>query len=94
MSRYGSKYIEDFEKPKIIYLIFQVKPAFIMDTEKTYLNNATFIYPKEDYFLLGILNSKLGWFLIANTCTQIQNGYQLIYDYFKNILIMIRPIDK
>ncbi len=80
-------YYDAFEKPKIIYLKFQVKPAFIMDLQKTYSNDANFIYPKEDYFLLGILNSKLGWFLISNTCTEIQNGYQLIYDYFKNVPI-------
>ena len=77
-------YYDAFEKPKIVYLVFQVKPAFIMDINKTYTNNAIFVYPKDDYFLLGILNSKLGWFLISNTCTEIQNGYQLIYDYFKN----------
>ena len=40
--------------------------------------------------MLGILNSKMGWFLISNSCTEIQNGYQLIYDYFKNIPI---PLD-
>jgi len=80
-------YYDSFEKAKIIYLVFQVKPAFIIDTNKTYTNNAIFVYPKADYFLLGILNSKLGWFLISNTCTEIQNGYQLIYDYFKNIPI-------
>ncbi|MEA3289799.1 MAG: DNA methyltransferase, partial [Campylobacterota bacterium] len=84
LSRYGSKYIEDFEKIKIIYLVFQVNPAFVMDVNKTYSNNATFICPKEDYFLLGLLNSKLGWFLISNVCTEIKGGYQLIYDYFKN----------
>jgi len=80
-------YYDAFEKEKIVYLVFQVKPAFIIDTNKTYTNNAIFVYPKVDYFLLGILNSKLGWFLISNTCTEIQNGYQLIYDYFKNISI-------
>ena len=81
------EYYDAFEVPKIIYLKFQVKPAFIMDLKQTYSNDANFIYPKEDYFLLGILNSKLGWFLISNSCTEIQNGYQLIYDYFKNIPI-------
>ena len=80
-------YYDAFEKPKIMYLVFQVKPAFIMDLNSTYSNNAIFVYPKEDYFLLSILNSKLGWFLISNTCTEIQNGYQLIYDYFKNVPI-------
>jgi len=90
LSRYGSKYLKDFEKKKIIYLVFQVRPAFIIDLDNTYSNNATFIFPNEDYFLLGILNSKMGWFLISNNCTEIQNGYQLIYDYFKNIPI---PLD-
>ncbi len=89
LSRYGSKYIDDFNKSKIVYLVFQVKPAFVIDINKVYSNNATFIYPKEDYFLLGILNSKLGWFLISNTCTEIQGGYQLIYDYFKKIPISL-----
>ena len=37
--------------------------------------------------LLAILNYKLGWFLIMNTCTQIQGGYQLIWKYFKNVPI-------
>jgi len=80
-------YYSEFEKPKIIYLKFQVKPAFIIDEQKLYSNDANFIYPQEDYLLLGILNSKLGWFLISQNCTEIQNGYQLIYDYFKNIPI-------
>ena len=87
-------YYNAFEEPKIIYLKFQVKPAFIMDLQKSYNNDANFIYPHEDYFLLGILNSKLGWFLISNTCTEIQNGYQLIYDYFKNIPIPAHPSDE
>jgi len=37
--------------------------------------------------LLAILNSKLGWFLIRNTCTEIQGGYQLIWKYFGNVSI-------
>ena len=94
LSRYGSKYVDDFEKSKIIYLVFQVNPAFTMNKNNAYCNNATFIFPKEDYFLLGILNSKLGWFLISNICTKIQGGYQLIYDYFKKIPIKLYSDDK
>ncbi|MDX4035938.1 Eco57I restriction-modification methylase domain-containing protein [Aliarcobacter skirrowii] len=94
LSRYGSKYVDDFEKSKIIYLVFQVSPAFTMNKNNAYCNNATFIFPKEDYFLLGILNSKLGWFLISNICTKIQGGYQLIYDYFKKIPIKLYSDDK
>ena len=84
-------YYLEFEKPKIVYLIFQVKPTFTFDDGGNYCNNAIFVIPNEDLFLLGILNSKLGWFLISSYCTQIQGGYQLIFKYFEKI--PIRTID-
>ena len=36
---------------------------------------------------MGLLNSKMGWWLISRYCTQIQNGYQLIWEYFRKIPI-------
>ena len=84
-------YYLEFEKPKIMYLVFQVKPAFTFDEVGTYANNAVWIIPKSDKYLLGILNSKMGWFLISKYCTQIQRGYQLIFKYFGKI--PIHPID-
>lgn len=81
-------YYQEFEKPKLIFLVFQVKPAFTYDEFGTYYsNNATYIIPELDFYFLGLLNSKLGFFLISNYCTQIQNGYQLIYQYFGRIPI-------
>jgi len=84
-------YYLEFEKPKIMYLVFQVKPTFTFDEVGTYANNAVWIIPKSDKYLLGILNSKMGWFLISKYCTQIQRGYQLIFKYFGKI--PIHPID-
>ncbi len=43
--------------------------------------------PTDSKVLLGILNSKMGWWLISKFCTQIQNGYQLIWKYFGQIPI-------
>jgi len=80
-------YYDEFDGPKIMYLVFQVKPAFTFDDAGTYANNAIWITPGSDKVLLGILNSKLGWFMISNYCTQIQNGYQLIFDYLRKIPI-------
>ena len=37
--------------------------------------------------LVGVLNSKMGWWLINKFCTQIQNGCQLIWKYFGQIPI-------
>lgn len=80
-------YYDEFEKPKIMYQVFQVKPAFIYDVNNTYCNNAIWMLPKDDKVLLAILNSKIGWFLISSYCTSIQNGYQLIWKYLEKIHI-------
>jgi len=80
-------YYQEFEKPKIMYQVLQVKPCFIYDNNGQYCNNSMWIIPKDDRFLVGILNSKMGWWLISKYCTAIQNGYQLIWDYFGKIPI-------
>jgi hypothetical protein len=93
------EYFREFEKPRIMYLVFQVKPAFTYDLNGTiYANNAVWIIPKNDLYLLGILNSKMGWFLITNYCTQIQGGFQLMFQYLGRIPIRTinfsDPVDK
>lgn len=78
-------YYDMFTKPKIMYQTFQVKPCFIYDKEGVYCNNSMWIIPTDKKELLGILNSKMGWWLITKYCTQIQNGHQLIWKYFGQI---------
>ncbi|GAB2542850.1 class I SAM-dependent DNA methyltransferase [Spirosoma aerophilum] len=80
-------YYDEFAKPKIMYQVFQVKPAFIYDEQGSYCNNSMWIMPKSDKGLFALLNSKMGWYLISNYCTAIQNGFQLIYQYFGQIPI-------
>lgn len=80
-------YWEEFEKPKIMYQVMQVKPCFIYDDQGAYCNNSMWIIPKDDKVLLAILNSKMGWWLISKYCTAIQNGYQLIWKYFGQVPI-------
>lgn len=80
-------YWKEFEKPKIMYQVFQVKPCFIYSESALYCNNSMWIIPKADKFLVAILNSKMGWWLISKYCTAIQNGYQLIWKYFGQIPI-------
>ena len=80
-------YLSQFAYPKIMYQVFQVKPNFIFDRQGMYCNNSMWIIPSENSGLAGILNSKMGWWLISKYCTQIQNGYQLIWKYFGEIPI-------
>ena len=81
------EYFTEFERPKIMYQVFQVSPCFIWDTKSFYCNNSIWIIPKNDKLLLAILNSPLGWYLISKFCTKIQNGYQLIYKYLEKFPI-------
>lgn len=80
-------YYQEFEYPKIMYQVLQVKPCFIYDDTNQYCNNSMWIIPKDDKFLVGLLNSKMGWWLISKYCTAIQNGFQLIWKYFGQIPI-------
>jgi len=87
-------YYDLFEKPKIIYGAMTINPRFTIDNSGYFANNANFFIPSGDKKLLAILNSKLGWFLIANTCTEIQGGYQLIWKYFGNVPIAKEQSEK
>ena len=80
-------YYNQFAKPKIMYQAFQVKPCFIYDSEGFYSNNSMWFIPTERKALLAIFNSRMGWWLITKFCSQIQNGYQLIWKYFGKIPI-------
>ena len=80
-------YYNEFEKPKIMYQKFQVRPCFIFDETGVFCNDSMWIIPCNDKFLLGLLNSKIGWWLISKYCTAIQNGYQLIWKYFGQVPI-------
>jgi type I restriction-modification system DNA methylase subunit len=82
-------YYQYFEEPKIMYQSFQVSPCFVFDEKGLYCNNSMWIIPLNDKFLLGYLNSNVGWWCITKYCSRIQNGYQLMYDYLKNIPVPI-----
>lgn len=82
-------YYQLFDKPKIMYQKFQVKPCFIYDEEGLYCNDSMWIIPTDNKYLLGVLNSKVGWYAITQYCTKIQNGYQLIYDYLRKVPIAV-----
>ena len=80
-----------FKKPKIMYQKFQTEPCFIWDERGLYCNDSMWIIPTEKKWLVGLFNSRMGWWLISKFCTQIQNGYQLIWEYFGKIPIPSSP---
>ena len=81
----SQEYLSTFDAPKIMYQKFQIKPCFVYDEQQLICNDSMWIIPSGSKALVGLLNSKMAWWLISKYCTQIQNGYQLIWKYFGKI---------
>jgi SAM-dependent methyltransferase len=63
---------------KIIFSQYQQNPVFSYDSEGTCaISHALLSIPRNDPFLLGILNSSLGRFLITHTCPFTDRGYHM-----------------
>ncbi|MBD2394127.1 Eco57I restriction-modification methylase domain-containing protein [Cyanobacterium aponinum FACHB-4101] len=57
-------YIEDFEKPKIMYPEFSSRSSFCWDENSFYTLDTCWILNGGNYYLLGLLNSSLIWFYL------------------------------
>ena len=80
-------YYDMFENGKIIYQKFQVKPCFVYSNGPIFFNDSIWFLSVQNKALLALLCSNMGWWLISKYCPRIQNGYQLIWDNFKQISI-------
>lgn len=88
LSRYASQYAEGFDRPKIIYPHFNVKPSFVYDDEGSLSNDKTYIIPDASLYLLGILNTQVAEFFLRQICPSVQQGYM----EFRTIYIGQIPI--
>lgn len=52
-------YYSEMEKPKIVFPDIAKESRFSFDNKGMYVGNTAYIIPKEDYYLLAILNSRL-----------------------------------
>lgn len=80
-------YYDKFAESKIFYQTFQTKPCFVFDNSSTFCNNSMWFLSVPNKSLLALLCSKMGWWLISELCPPIRNGYQLIWDNFRQIPI-------
>ena len=83
MQRWGAKYWEDFNKPKVVYMEIQTDnpeegypfPCYSYDDNRCVVLNTAYIMCSETIdprYVLGILNSMLGKFLVKLYVTQLQ----------------------
>jgi hypothetical protein len=62
-------YYESFEGPKIVWPEIAKESRFAYEPDSLFVNKTCFICPVDDKYLLGILNSKVIWFFLKNTCS-------------------------
>ena len=81
-------YVPFMEKPKIIYGHFSPNALFSYEANGSCSNDKSYFIPKGDYFLLGLLNSKIIWNLIVNMCPAVRGGfYEVRVQYIETLPI-------
>jgi len=93
------EYYKEFSKDKIIYPNICKKPEFTFDKEGLYTNQKCFIIPGNHKYLLGILNSKVSFFLFKNILPKLRGGFfEPGYEYLNNFPIprleLTNPVEK
>lgn len=74
MARFGAEYVEEFDKPKIVYQEIATYQAFALDSAGSFLNNKVFMICTDDTYLLGILNSKPAWAFLGEVAAKLVGG--------------------
>jgi hypothetical protein len=61
-------YYTEFEKPKIVWPEIAKESRFGWENKMYLYNKTCFIMPSTDFYLLGVLNSKLIWYFLLRIC--------------------------
>jgi len=82
-------YYPDFEQIKIMYPDLASSNRFTIDEFGYYASNTAYIIPKNDKYLLALLNSRLIWFYIQHNSSPYQaDTFRLIHSYMKKVPIV------
>ncbi|MBD1858593.1 MULTISPECIES: Eco57I restriction-modification methylase domain-containing protein [Leptolyngbya] len=69
------KYWREFESSKIVYPNICSRNEFTWDEEGYFTNQKAFIISGSSKYLLGVLNSKVAWWLFDKLLAKLQNGF-------------------
>jgi hypothetical protein len=85
---------EVFEKPKIIFPGIARERRFTLDPSGHYCASTCRIISSSSPYLLGILNSRLIWFIIRQTIPPIRGEYRRLYgSRFETIPVFVPDFD-
>lgn len=80
------KFATFMESPKIIFPDMAISPRFAFDDAGFYGTNTTYFIPRRDLFLLGLLNSRLGYFYFAMICAGLEGKNERYLRFFGQYL--------
>lgn len=85
-------YYDLFSAPKIVYPDIATESRFCMDTSGFFLPDGAFFIPKEDYYLLGLLNSCIARYYFKEKCARIGNPQKGGRIRFKKVYVEDFPV--
>jgi hypothetical protein len=88
-------YKEFFEGPKIVFPDIATAPRFVLDEAGYFGSNTIYFIPRKDFYLLGLLNSKLGYFYFRVVCAGLEGTGDTYLRFFGQYLegFPVRTID-
>ncbi len=75
-------YYHEFAHPKIIFNRFVISPTFAYDKSGAYHNDACYFAVPPSPSTAALVNSSVGWWLLSQLCTALQNGYIQVFVQF------------
>jgi len=90
-------YYSEFENEKIIWPEIAKESRFAWENKGYYYNKTCFIMPSTDFYLLGLLNSKLIWYFLLRACPVLgdpDKGGRLTQQWVYVKTIPIRQVKK
>lgn len=79
-------YYSFFEKPKILYPDIAKELRFAMDTHGYFSSNTTYFIPRDDWFLLAVLNSSSVGNYFHEISSSIRGGYMRFFGQYMETL--------
>lgn len=75
MARYGSEYVDDFARPKIVWGNLSLQPAFAFEPTVSYIFAPANFISLADLYLLGILNSDVSRKFFSDVSIERSGNY-------------------
>jgi len=78
-------YVPAFEAPKVFYPDMSQGPKFSLDPRGYYMGNTGYFVPNADWFLLGLMNSRIVWHHLCGTADALRGGEWRLRLFSENV---------